>query len=318
LPDLPGIGTGESVPVPAVPAEPASIGTQRVAGEVQPGEGSTYSRGSYRVEPQPSQSAENLPEQSTSGFRSNRNLDDIDARTAARPQLKGPPKPARGVRRAIEPEDTRAKVGDFYSDAEPINARAAQTIPPPVEPAAAEGTPLIPKVTTTVDPVDAQPTPAVPQRDSLIKSESTSVDPRAPPTQPEAPGAIDDMFPNVPGSDEDLNQRISNLRGPTATDDDGLPELSEADKAVDDTSNILKSVAEKEAVVAPEEEIADAIPGVGEIIGGIIGIGAAVAGISEAVSAAKDKGPTQPGGTPSMSTAFDSAPVIDSSSYHNL
>ena len=270
LPDLPGIGSGEP--------SAASIGTQRVAGEVQPLEGSTYSRGSYRVNPKSTKAKPSAIEED------------------AEPDLGSP----------LEFENKRMGVteAETAESQQPTYSGTSQRPNPGYRE---------PSDTSVGDTSIADTT-----RSPLLESESTSVDPRAPPTQPEAPGAIDDMFPNVPGGDEDLNQRISNLRGPTSVDDSGLPELSEADKAVDDTSNVLKSIAEKEAVVAPEEEIADAIPGVGEIIGGIIGIGAAVAGISEAVSAAKDKGPTQPGGTPSMSTAFDSAPVIDSSSYHNL
>ena len=87
------------------------------------------------------------------------------------------------------------------------------------------------------------------------------------------------------------------------TDEFGLPKLTE-------------EIGETEAKVAPEEEIADAIPGVGEIIGGILGIGAAVAGAVEASKV--EKPPTQPAGMPMMQTAFDSAPVIDSSDYHQL
>ena len=86
----------------------------------------------------------------------------------------------------------------------------------------------------------------------------------------------------------------------------------------DEDEDIEKDIGEDETKVVPDEELADSIPGIGEIIGGVIAIGAAIAGAAEGASAAKNKGPTQPGGTPSMSTAFDSAPVLDSSSYHNL
>ena len=231
LPDLPGIGSGEPTP--------ASIGTQRVAGEVEPGLQSTYSRGSYRVNPKSTKSKPSAIEED------------------AEPDLGSP----------LEFENKRMGVTEAETEEsqEPTYSGTSQRPNPGYRDAP----------DTSIG--DAQPTPAVPESSPLLQSESTSVDPRAPPTQPEAPGAIDDMFPNVPGGDEDLNQRISNLRGPTSVDDSGLPELSEADKAVDDTSDVLKSVAEKEMAVAPEEEIADAIPGVGEIIGGIIGIGAAVA-----------------------------------------
>ena len=86
----------------------------------------------------------------------------------------------------------------------------------------------------------------------------------------------------------------------------------------DEDEDIGKDIGEDESKVVGDEEVADAIPGIGEIIGGVIAIGAAIEGISQGISASKDKGPTQPGGTPSMSTAFDSSPVLDSSDYHTL
>ena len=84
----------------------------------------------------------------------------------------------------------------------------------------------------------------------------------------------------------------------------------------DEGANVLKNIGKAEADVLPEEEFADAIPGVGEIIGGLIGIGAAIFGVAEASKS--DQAPKQPAGIPAMSTAFDSAPVIDSDQYHQL
>lgn len=88
------------------------------------------------------------------------------------------------------------------------------------------------------------------------------------------------------------------------TDEFGLPKLA---SGIDEGG---------EGAIGATEAIADAIPGVGDIIGGLIGIGAAIAGAVEASKVPKP--PQQPAGMPMMQTAFDSAPVIDSSDYHQL
>ena len=108
------------------------------------------------------------------------------------------------------------------------------------------------------------------------------------------------------------------------TDEYGLPKLApDAPKApvpeadTDSAPSLGADVAKAEATIAPEEEIADAIPGVGEILGGILGIGAAIEGAVQAASTPKPP-PQQPMGTPASQIAFNSAPVIDSSDYHQL
>jgi hypothetical protein len=88
----------------------------------------------------------------------------------------------------------------------------------------------------------------------------------------------------------------------------------------DDESSFSKTaenIGKAEAEVGPEEEIADAIPGLGELIGGAIGLGALISGIATSDDAPKAP-PKQPPGMPAMQTAYDSAPVIDSDNYHSL
>ena len=67
------------------------------------------------------------------------------------------------------------------------------------------------------------------------------------------------------------------------------------------------------------EALAAAIPGVGEVLGGILGIGSLLFGAHEASKTPTPAPPPkQPQGIPSLSTAFDAAPVFDSSDYHAL
>lgn len=82
--------------------------------------------------------------------------------------------------------------------------------------------------------------------------------------------------------------------------------------------SLATKLAENESKVAPEEAVADAFPGIGEIIGGIIDIGIAASTIAESASAKSDPAPKQPAGQAAMSVAFDSSPVINSADYHNL
>lgn len=66
-----------------------------------------------------------------------------------------------------------------------------------------------------------------------------------------------------------------------------------------------------------ETQVADAIPGAGEIIGGIMDAVTAGMAVGEALKSATDSAPTQPTAPHALSTAFDSSPVINSSDYHN-
>jgi len=86
----------------------------------------------------------------------------------------------------------------------------------------------------------------------------------------------------------------------------------------DEAEDIAKGVAKTESTLAPEEEVSEAIPGVGEILGGLIGLGGAIAGAVEGAEQAKESAPKAPVALPAPELAFSSAPVIDSSDYHNL
>lgn len=66
-----------------------------------------------------------------------------------------------------------------------------------------------------------------------------------------------------------------------------------------------------------ETQVADAIPGVGELIGGVMDAVTAGMAVGEALKSATDSAPTQPTAPHALSTAFDSSPVINSSDYHN-
>ncbi len=117
-----------------------------------------------------------------------------------------------------------------------------------------------------------------------------------------------------------LQERLQNLR---VQDGDGSggaqpsqqPNFKEDEP--DKPSGVLDDITKAELDTAPEQEIADAIPGLGEIIGGAIGLGSLIAGAVEGEEG-PSKAPQQPPGMPSLQTAYDSAPVIDSSDYHNL
>ncbi len=101
------------------------------------------------------------------------------------------------------------------------------------------------------------------------------------------------------GPAEDLAARAGGPAAPTAED-------------------LAAKLAENESKVTPEDAVADAFPGIGEIIGGIIDAGVAIGTIAESAAAAKAPAPKQPVGQPALATAFDSSPVINSADYHNL
>jgi hypothetical protein len=80
---------------------------------------------------------------------------------------------------------------------------------------------------------------------------------------------------------------------------------------------VLDDITKAELDTAPEQEIADAIPGLGEIIGGAIGLGSLIAGVFEG-GEGPSKAPQQPPGIRAMQTAYDSSPVINSDDYHAI
>ena len=168
--------------------------------------------------------------------------------------------------------------------------------------------------------------------------------PRDAPGGPEAPGLLDDLFPAPPSSlptpavpqqqaqapenplqtqddeEQDLQERLQNLRvqdgGPGGSQPSQQPEFKE-DEDEPSFSKTAEDIGKTEAEVAPEEEIADAVPGLGEILGGAIGIGALIGSIAESTHT-PSKPPQQAPGMPAMQTAYDTAPVIDSDNYHQL
>ena len=304
LPDLPGIGSGE-LPVPAVPAEPVSIGTQPVAGEVQPGPQSTYTRSAYRVDPNETKSVEPADRPQLTQKRT------ITQEPSDRPQLTQKRTTTQELREptpSANQDDIdlqnrlsslrRANVDDQFPD-----------VPKPAQPdiSARQGQ----AQQSSLQGVDKQETDEY----GLPKLDTTATP---------APTKTDDDLTNEGESsvDKDAEIRDGNsglLEGqlPELQDIATKPKTSGGDDE-DEDEDIGKDIGEDESKVVGDEEVADAIPGIGEIIGGVIAIGAAIEGISQGISASKDKGPTQPGGTPSMSTAFDSSPVLDSSDYHSL
>ena len=341
LPDLEGIGSGERIPIPAEPAVPASIGTQPVAGEVQSlGEQSTYTRSAYRVNPKVTKAAEPEVEPDIGeplDFEPRRmgvtgaDVTDVSRSSIYSGTERLGKRPNLGVREpaAAEPKTQltqrvtttqelreptpavpadpdvdlqnrldylrRGNLDDQFPDvpSQPdITARQGQVQQTSLQDAAKQETDEygLPKLDTT-----ATPGPA-----------------RVAPGDPDGEGEKD--------VDKDAEIRDDNsglLEGeiPELQDIATKPKTSGGD---DEDEDIGKDIGEDESKVVGDEELADAIPGVGEIIGGIIAAGAAIYGVAEGVSASKDKPPQQPGGTPSMSTAFDSAPVIDSSDFHQL
>tara|TARA_R110000823_G_scaffold112919_4_gene234823 strand:- start:4514 stop:5827 length:1314 start_codon:yes stop_codon:yes gene_type:complete len=122
-----------------------------------------------------------------------------------------------------------------------------------------------------------------------------------PPTKPDTPSG-DDKPPAYDGDDK-----------PPSYDDDGEEGLKDVDKGLDDVDNIEKV----EGALAPEEAVADAIPGVGELLGGLLAIGGAIFGAVESSKSDDTPAPKQPQGPVAAQIAFSSAPVIDSDDYHN-
>ncbi len=124
-------------------------------------------------------------------------------------------------------------------------------------------------------------------------------------------------IPEEPEAEDAANQASKDFPTEETTRASTKPDVPQPDDDEFGLSRLTSGIGEGgEGAIGATEAIADAIPGVGEIIGGIIGIGAAIAGAVEASKVQKP--PTQPAGMPMMQTAFDSAPVIDSSDYHQL
>lgn len=113
-------------------------------------------------------------------------------------------------------------------------------------------------------------------------------------------------------------QQARDLEGRQAEPERPPPSFDEGEQEEENMgSKIAGDIGKTETSLAPEEEVADAIPGIGEILGAGLAIGGAIAGIAEAEKSASDKPPQQPQGPVAPQLAFSSAPVIDSDDYHN-
>lgn len=121
-------------------------------------------------------------------------------------------------------------------------------------------------------------------------------------------------FPGAAAADAGNDTtRVGEAPKVTVTDTPGAAEGAEGAAEAGATG-----AAEAGAEVAGEA-LAASIPGVGEVLGGILGIGSLLFGAHESSKTAAPPPPKpQPQGVPSLSTAFDAAPVFDSSDYHAL
>ena len=99
--------------------------------------------------------------------------------------------------------------------------------------------------------------------------------------------------------------------------DEAVKDASNVDKDLGKAANVGEDIEKAEVSLAPEEEVASAIPGAGEILEGVLAIGGAIAGGVEAAKASSDSAPKQLQGAVAPQLAFSSAPVIDSDDYHN-
>mgnify|MGYP005990382393 CR=1 FL=1 len=207
----------------------------------------------------------------------------------------------------LQPEIKAPSTGGRFAD-------TGEPAPPP-PPRDAPGGPEAPSIgSRSIEdlfpaPPTSLPTPAVP-----VDAEGRELQPQAQ-TQTSALSQQDDQEAN-------LQERLQNLR---VQDGDGSgggsqpnqqPEFKEDEDEPSTASKVGEDIGKAEADVAPEEEIADAVPGLGEILGGVIGLGALIGGAIE--GSETPKAPQQPAGMPAFQTAYDSAPVIDSDNYHSI
>jgi len=206
------------------------------------------------------------------------------------------------------PESIRAPTGGRFAD-------TGEPAPPP-PPRDAPGGPEAPGLLDDLFPAPPEvtklPTPAVP-----VDAEGREIQPQPQVQVQDSPEA--QALKQQDDDEADLQERLQNLRvqdgdGSGGSQPSQQPEFKEDEP--DKPSGVLDDISKAELDTAPEQEIADAIPGLGEILGGAIGLGSLIAGAVE--GAEDDKKPQQPPGMPALQTAYDSAPVIDSSDYHSL
>ncbi len=323
------------VPDPAAAQPAPSIGEARLPGEFIPPEGqvgASYNRPGTQLEIKPDSVKPNV------ATRPEPSLD-----TPTQPQSQTQDLRAKlSVSNETGEGDRLANISEKYGNivreqaqdlSKPIGTQ--QTFTPRQEPGSIDlediapvrirstGTPLTQGARTVGPSLDTDPEQPVPDIPSFNLEASFPAPPPPAPTTlptPSGGGIPGVRFPQpaqpAPAQPAPAQPEPPAQRGELPeTDEFGLPKLPEAPEIPKPTS-VLSDVAKAEATVAPEEEIADAIPGVGEILGGILGIGAAIEGAVQAASTPKP--PQQPAGTPASQIAFNSAPVIDSSDYHQL
>ena len=124
-----------------------------------------------------------------------------------------------------------------------------------------------------------------------------------------AEGAGEPAAPEAPDGAEGAGEPAVNEPAAPPAEPPAAPSAEPAGPNVDP----LAAVEDLDA----ETQVADAIPGAGEIIGGIMDAVTAGMAVGEALKSATDSAPTQPTAPHALSTAFDSSPVINSSDYHN-
>lgn len=172
--------------------------------------------------------------------------------------------------------------------------------PPPERPTRTAPEPPEPEPSQTQPPAESELDRATRRLNDLEEEDrQAQAEPTARVTQPTA-----DQARQLAGDDKDK---------PPSYDD----EADEADEGLKKAATAGEDIEKAEVSLAPEEEVASAIPGAGEILEGLLAIGGAIYGGVEAAKADDVSAPKQPQGPVAPQLAFSSAPVIDSDDYHN-
>ncbi len=302
----------------------------------------------------PSQAAENLPDFSRDG--SSRSFEDITAKYGARPEVQeamakeaqdkaisdfqaGVSKTQADLAGERQTQQQTQRLANIRGDTDQAVVSPQQSLPTDAEYGLVDldGEPSVPKSTFNADNLFPAPPEEGYGAGGGDFAQSTSFG-APPPTAQSGPPPPQDISTNYFGNPtglENPDQAQGNvpadlqarLKGLTVQDGDEsgggsqpTQEPTISKPGGDDESSFSKTaenIGKAEAEVGPEEEIADAIPGLGELIGGAIGLGALISGIATSDDTPKAP-PKQPPGMPAMQTAYDAAPVIDSDNYHSI
>ena len=324
--DRPPPATGEQ-PRPIEPQiQKPSIGTEPVEGEY------TGARQPSRQYPQ-SRGEAQAPTNEPIRRSDTRRLQDITDKYGARPEVQA------------QADDTRAKVGDFKIRGEPT----PQRIPPPLPDQAPTAAPRTTNPYIAPERPTPQPRPQAPLQAQEAQAPPLQASAGFSDDDVSKLGALNAQLPAQEAQSAQATPPAQAAQATPPAPDAGGQRAGPPD-AGNDTSRVgqplpdaagqraAPPVADDEpyqtkppvASVAPEAEEAvgkavgeeavgsflDFIPGLD-----VIGAGLGIAGLASTMhtSNAKTISPPQPQplGTPSLSTAFDSAPVYDSSDYHN-